>query len=457
MCHLPWILFDTRTKTTSRSICRLSSLASAAILAILVSGCPENAPTGDNTLRGIDLVVGDIGGSDNYDSKLLIYKDILLGGSQQNPDVTITNQSFGRLMHPHSIQLTGDFTGNDLYVADLESSVVAIWRDYRNLIGKSGPYLAPSVVLDYASSGICNPVQILHADNRLYVCGEHTDCSTVDSQGTGTGLGRVAVFAHIGAVTTGHGDTPSLVLDDVEIPRCIEVYNDTLYVSTHYNNGTIGVYENMTARVNGTFFGDPTVPTAVLGRASFSLTPSYQLLTIKVAEGRLYVGGGQGIYVFDNADSLIDDQAPSAFLGNALFNVQASDMAIVGKFVYSGAATPWTPSQYYKSTSGLVAESSAATTESSPAESMSIDSIFDFDKSVIQFDAAFRFANEHQVLFACFGGQSGGSAPGLVGVYLDARLPLEEESYTFALTPLKDIVRPNSLDSNRFYSTTSTN
>jgi len=443
MKRIPWFRFGSWTQATIHPSRVLSVVVMVLLSALMVlgSGCPGDTPLVGNDLKNVDLAVGDIGSdSSDTDSQILIYEDVLFGGSTQDPEIVITKQDFPLLDVPHSVLLTGDFTGNDLYALDTASRVVAIWRDYRDMATKVGPDRAPNVVLDYASSGICEPVKILHMENRLYVC----DISKYHCEGGSPWdtTGTVAVFDHVGAVTTGHGDTPSLVLGAILRPSDMAVADDTLYVICQWfvtpseRRDVIYIYEHLTERIQGDYFGDPAAPSVVLGPNSFTLEQSLQ--SIGVFDGRLFIGTGKGIYVFDNANSLIDDQAPSAFLGDVNHSFSPVVMTMVGDTLYSGAN--W--ASYKKSD-----------TASLSGNSSKLGSLPTFDKSVRQFDPATSFSKERNVLFASLTG----SSPGTVAVYLNAGIPKDVDDYTFSLVPLQDFIQPIAIDTNLYRSPSDSN
>ncbi|MFA6242957.1 MAG: hypothetical protein WC655_18600 [Candidatus Hydrogenedentales bacterium] len=443
----------------------LTSLTLAAALAVVfvAVGCPTGTDSPPSIVyRNVDLAVGDIGidffkkGLDEPAApKILIYNNVLTEGSLQDPDVVLSGLDLPFIEFPISLQLTGDFTGNDLYAADAGSSTVAIWRDYRDLAAKGNGSAFPDVLLDAGISGICDPYEILNVDNRLYVSNSSGECFQQGEAKQFIG-GYVLVFDNAGAIVPGGGDTPTI---EFEVPgaRGIEVENDTLYVAAvgflfkgiGFDTGVVAVYDNIPQRIadlEAEKGGNPFEPSALLYGASFLNIEGVDPTRVDVFDNRLYVTTAAGIlFVFDNADDLQEEQEPSAVISRTTGNVgEHGDMKMLADTLYVGA----TGESLRKSV-----EDGLGMTAFRPGKTIQTgqNAVLSFDYTNSQIGRVSGLSNEKDVLFAATGGDFCCSDYGDVHIFYDADTLTAPRPADFVLPSLKDFVNPNCIDTNNFF------
>lgn len=432
---------------------RIGALALvAAMLGVTGIGCPAGKDSPPSiVLRNVDLAVGDLAQPyagkelDAESPKILLYFNVLTEGSKQDPDVILSGDDLGFLEVPSSIQLTGDFTGNDLYVSDHIADVVAIWRDYRDLEAKGGGSPDPDVLLE---EEVCDPFEILVVDNRLYVSNTYGDCL---GQGGKQPLdGYVSVYDNAGAIVEGGGDLPT-ILFDVPNPQGIAVANDTLYVAAYApccgpQTGSVHVFDNMTQRLADVQLppkgANPYVPAAILSGESFLNLPGVDPIRVDVFGNRLYVTTDEGIlFVFDDADSLDDGQPPSAVIAPSTGTVgYGGDMKMLKDTLY--VANDYSLDKAYDI--GMTAFRPGLTLQTGQ------NALVSFDVANAQIFQVSAFAAERDVLFAATGSLGCCDLLGDVHIFYDADTLSIPRPADFVLPALKDFVNPISIDTNDF-------
>lgn len=442
------------------------TLAAAIAVALIAVGCPPGKDSPPSiVLRNVDLAVGDMGYQffkkgfdDTAPPQILVYNNVLTEGSLQDPDLVLSGVDLPFIEYPISLQLTGDFTGNDLYAADAGSNTVAIWRDYRDLASaaKGSGSISPDVLMDSETSGICDPFEILNVDNRLYVSNSSGDCVFQNGNKQFIG-GYVLVFDNAGAIVPGGGDRPTI---EFEVPGAtgIEVEKDTLYVASaglflkggSPYTGAVFVFDNIPQRiadVQPLKGGSPFEPSAVLFGDSFLNIEEVRPWRVDVFGNRLYVTTVAGIlFVFDNADSLVDGQTPSAVISRTTGNVgEQGDIKLLGDTLYVGATYEYL---YKKSV-----EDGLGMTAFRPGKAIQTgqNAVMSFDDTNSQIGRATCLSNEKDVLFVASGGPSCCSEYGDVHIFYDADTLTTPRPADFVLPSLKDFVNPVSIDSNDFF------
>ncbi len=434
---------------------RIGALALVAtMLGIAGVGCPAgNDSPPSILLRNVDLAVGDLGlpfldkelHAEN--ANVLLYFNVLTEGSLQDPDLVLRGEDLGFLSAPSSIQLTGDFTGNDLYVADSDSNVVAIWRDYRDLAAKGASSPSPDVIIEGEVGEVCDPFEILVVDNRLYVSNPHGECFGGSKQPID---GYVAVYDNAGAIVQGGGDSPTIVFD-VPNAQGIAVVNDTLYAAAYgfccgFDTGAVYVFDNMTQRLADVQAppkgGDPLVPSAILSGDSFLNLPEVDPTRVDVFGNRLYVTTYEGIlFVFDNADDLEDGQLPSAVISPSTGTVgYAGDMKMLKDTLHVGN------DESFDKAFDIGMTSFRPGLEIQTGQNAHVS----FDVANSQIVQVSGLAAERDVLFAATGAYSCCSQMGDVHVFYDADTLSIPRPADFVLPALKDFVNPISIDTNNF-------
>ncbi|MBX7256911.1 MAG: hypothetical protein K1Y02_11165 [Candidatus Hydrogenedentes bacterium] len=444
------------------------TLAAAATVVFIAVGCPPGTDSPPSIVfRNVDLAVGDIGlelfkkGLDTpAPPQILVYNNVLTEGSLQDPDLVFSGVDLPFIEYPISLQLTGDFTGNDLYSADYGSSTVAIWRDYRVLASaaKGSSSIPPDVLLDSETSGICRPIEILNVDNRLYVSNSSGECGfqNEDKQFIG---GYVEVFDNAGAIVPGGGDTPTIEFD-VPGAAGIEVEKNTLYVASsgflfkggNPFTGAVFVFEDIPQRIADlqTIIkgGNPFEPSVVLYGDSFLNIDDVRPWRVDVFENRLYVTTVAGImFVFDNADSLVEGQVPSAVISRTTGNIgEQGDMKLLGDTLYVGATY-----EYIGQKKSV--EDGLGMTAFRPGKEIVTgqNAAMSFDDTNSQIGRATCLSNEKDVLFVASGGPSCCSDYGDVHIFYDADTLTVPRPADFVLPSLKDFVNPVSIDTNDFF------
>jgi len=454
------------------------------LLAVTGVGCPSGTDSPPSILlRNVDLAVGDWGLGESQPvkgtaldgfqyAKVLVYQKVLTKGSLQDPSAVISGETNPLIQNPNSIQLTGDFTGNDLYVSDDGSDTVQIWRDYRDLANNAKGLVldAADVVLDCQSSGIGDPFEILNVDNRLYVSNGMGDCEIIQGKGPGLGTEGVLVFDNAGALVDGATE-PTLILN-VPGPFGIAVKNDTLYVCSAGNNNqtkytttdaAVYVFEDITGRIEavngGVKGGGPLEPTVILAGPSFLDLPSgEEPFRCDVFGNRLYVSGYYALYVFDDADNLVDFQTPSAVVAYSTGVVgYRGDMKMLGNSLYVGDGyLPYPIQDFQPSKSALKADWPGMTAF---RPGLTIESgqnaLLSFNTTNSQISEVTAMSSEKDVLFAATGlGECCGIPTGDVHIFYDADTLTVPRPADFVLPAYKDFATAVALDTNDFYNPT---
>ncbi len=427
-----------------------------AIALLTCAGCPSSTGGTHGGAPGVDLAVGDLGQETTTTSlgypKILLYFNVLQGGSLQDPAVVLSGESNPMIREPFSIVLSGDSTGNDLYVADNISNTVQIWRDYRNLVpakSAKGFVNAPDVVLDCQTSLINVPFQILDVNDRLYVS-NNSRIGTSCTPSSGPATGSVLVFDHASQITASSGNSPGLIFD---VPQSlgIAVSSDTVYAASSptfsktidTRQGAVYVFNDITGRLAA---GNSAsrVPSAVLSGPSFLNMPVVQPFRVRVFGNRLYVSTVIGaLFVYDHADSLVDMQEPSAVIsGSNGVSGNGADMAMVGDTLYVTGF-------------GILLDNinGIGMTAFRPGHAIVTgqNAALSFDETNSQMGDAFCLANEGNTLFVatqqvcCSHVETGD-----VHIFNNADTLLLPGPGDLVLPALKDFVLPISIDSNTF-------
>ncbi|MBX7256913.1 MAG: hypothetical protein K1Y02_11175 [Candidatus Hydrogenedentes bacterium] len=472
---------------------RIAALSAIAVVSILLAvtgiGCPPGKDSPPSVLlRNVDLAVGDWGLGEVSDkagaeegfqfAQILLYFNVLTKGSLQDPSVVFSGDDNPLIQAPTSIQLTGDYTGNDLYVADDGSDTVQIWRDYRDLVDDAkGQVSTPAdVVLDCDSSFVDDPFEILNVDNRLYVSNGGGECLN-PTKGPGIGSEGVLVFDNAGALVESGPLEPTLLLN-LPSPRGIAVVGDNLYVCSAGTNSNfpfsatstdcaVYVYEDIPGRIEtvngGTKGTDPLEPSVVLAGPSFLNLPSGEYpYRCDVWGNRLFVLGYFGLYVFDNADNLVDFQEPSAVIAYTTGTVgYLGDLKMVGNTLYVGDGYfPYPNGGFFKSlnqpSNALKAEWPGLTAFRPGLEIESgQNALLAFDTINSQISEVTAMANEKDVLFVASGlGECCGIPSGDVHIFYDADTLSIVRPADFVLPAYKDFATAVAIDSNDYFSPT---
>ncbi len=470
---------------------RIATFCAIAIASLLLAvtgiGCPTGADSPPSILlRNVDLAVGDWGlgtsvnkgsGPEGFDyAQILLYLKVLTKGSLQDPSVVLSGASNPLIQNPNSIQLTGDFTGNDLYVSDDGSDTVQIWRDYRDLADEDKGFVETEadVVLDCENAFVSDPFEILNVDNRLYVSNGGSDCINPE-KGPGIGSEGVLVFDNAGAIVEGATE-PTLVLNVVG-PRGIAVANDNLYVCSDESEfpfkGTssgcaVYVFEDIPGRIEAVSSlpkgGDPLDPTVVLAGPSFlDLPDGEEPFRCDVFGNRLYVLGYYALYVFDHADNLVDFQEPSAVVAYSTGTVGYwGDMKMLDNTLYVGDGyLPYPVEGYFppKASDGEKALKAEWPGMTAFRPGLTIASgqnaLMAFTAINAQLSEVTAMAQERDVLFAASGlGECCGIPSGDVHIFYDADTLSIPRPADFVLPAYKDFATPAAIDTNNYFSPT---
>lgn len=466
---------------------RAASVVAVAIVAVLLAvtgiGCPPGKDSPPSiVLRNVDLAVGDwgLGGEidkgsfDGFEyAQILLYLNVLTKGSLQDPSVVLSGADNPLIQYPTSIQLTGDFTGNDLYVADDGSNTVQIWRDYRDLADEAKGFSSTpaDVVLDCEDSYISNPFEILNVDNRLYVSNGSSECFD-EEKGPGIGSEGVLVFDNAGALV--EATEPTLILN-VPGPRGIAVEGDTLYVCSTEDDfpfkGTstdsaVYVFEDIPGRIEavnadskGNGIGEPSVILA--GPSFLNLPEGEDPYRCDVWGNRLFVLGYYALYVFDNADNLVDFQEPSAVVGYSTGVVgYRGDMKMLGNTLYVGDGYlpyPDGGNLPFPKTDGALKAEWPGMTAFRPGVGIETgqNALLSFTAINAQLSEVTAMAKERDVLFAASGlGECCGIPSGDVHIFYDADSLSIVRPADFVLPAYKDFATPVAIDTNNYVSPT---
>jgi hypothetical protein len=244
----------------------------------------DNDGVGDRC-EVVDLAVGDKGQT----GQVLLYFDVLAGGSQQDPDVVLDNTGSG-INFPRGVV----FAGDDLYVANRDTDTIGIFRDYLTLSDGD----APDVTLG-AVAVLDRPHHILVANDRLFVSDRNDD--------------EVLIFNDASAIAA--DVAPDITLDNagsgIDRPVGLAVASDFLYVASN-DSDDVRIFA-----LTGLASSDP--PTVLLsGDQSFLGFVSDGPKRLEVFDNILYITTEDSLlFVFSPADALVDDQAPDAILSPA--------------------------------------------------------------------------------------------------------------------------------------------
>jgi hypothetical protein len=450
-------------------------LALGICLIVAGPGCPPGEDIPADVLNpNVDLAVGDrglgIADAQKFNAEasppaIFLYFHVLTGNSLQDPDVVIHSEG---LRLPISLQLTGDFTGNDLYAADAGTNTVQIWRDYRDLgSAKTDGLINPDVVLG-CDNFIDGPIEILNVQNRLYVSNQGGVCQPQpeEKQLGGTAL----VFDHAGAIVQGAGDQPTLVFD-VPYARGIAVANDTLYVASWQVNtkdapakatilmtGTIYVFDNITGRIqdsNNPKFLPFLVPSAILQGPSFLNIPMANPDRVDVFGNRLYATTWDGVmFVFDHADALVNFQEPAAVIATTTGTVGLSgDMKMIGDTLYVGNQPDYFLTPISLTSKGAPKAGNVGLTAFRPGHGIvsGQNAVLSFDPTNSQIESTMGLAVEGEVLFVAARNAYCCDFPsGDVHVFTDADSLMVPKPADLVLPSLKDFLVPTCIDSNTF-------
>ena len=234
----------------------------------------------------VDLVVADRRDT-AANSRVLLYLDVLAGGSTQNPDVILDNAGSG-VSDPTDVVLSG----NDLYVANGGNDTVAIYRNYTSLINGA----APDVTFTKAGlAGIDDPDIILISGDRLFVANDTPN--------------EVRIFNNISSVNV--EVAPAVTLDNavskIDEPSGLAVLGGTLFVANS-NSDEVTIYNDIATLANG----DP--PDVTLDAATSFQGVTRPTNNVYVSNNVLYVLGMSTIFTFTPANGLTNNQAATAVL-----------------------------------------------------------------------------------------------------------------------------------------------
>ncbi|MBN1345856.1 MAG: thrombospondin type 3 repeat-containing protein [Phycisphaerae bacterium] len=288
--------------------------------------CPSVANANQSDVDGdgvgdvcevVDLAVRDCPLNVVADSRLQLYFDVLSGDGTQEPNVTLDNGTSG-------IAASGDvvLAGGDLYVNNITTPSILIFRDYLGLTDSA----VPDVELTNAAggAGLNTPSQALVVGNRLFV---------VDS-----GDEEVLIFNDAGGISA---DVPPDVTlnaagSGLNGPRVLFMAENTLYVVNRGNN-SVTIYNDAASLTDG------APPDVTLDATNSFLSLATTVAIAMVFDNVLYVssygvGSGTGtegfLFVFSPANALTDGQAPTAVLSRTSQVEFAASMVVIGNTLY---------------------------------------------------------------------------------------------------------------------------
>jgi hypothetical protein len=288
--------------------------------------CPNVANPGQEDADGdgignlcevVDLAVGDHPGHNTTSSQVVLFFDVF---NDQTPDVTLDNTT-SLVSQPRSVVLAD----GDLYVANLGSDTITIYRDYKTLTNNQ----APDVVLGPVVAGIDRPMQILVVDNRLFVVDNDDD--------------EILIFNNASGIVA--DVAPSVVLNNatslIDDPNGIAVVGGDLYVANEDDNNVL-IFRDVATLASG----DP--PDVILGPATSFLNGANDgPKKVDVFNNILYVATEDStLFVFSPADALVTDQLPDAVLTPASLLDTPLDMELVGNTLYVANRNTWGLSKF---------------------------------------------------------------------------------------------------------------
>ncbi|GMV92298.1 MAG: hypothetical protein AMXMBFR82_20760 [Candidatus Hydrogenedentota bacterium] len=440
---------------------KTAPVALALVLTAILAGtgCPKPAPEG---IPVIDLAVGDGGldfdlkGGETSEfeyAKVLLYFNVLKGDNQQDPDVILSGENIPELEYPISTVLTP----HDLYVSDLYSENVLIWRDYRSLSAKADVIAAPDVILS-AESTFDEPVQILVEDNRLFVADYYFDEKKAC-------CGAIAIFDDAAGITEDR--FPDVVLDDPGTPNGIAYADDQLYVADSSQDRVL-VYTSVSDILEEDDKGllDPEI-VELSGPSWLNLDDEGPVIPLKVDvfDNHLYVTTATNfLFVFSPADALVDFQEPDAVIAqsNGALETPFGSQLVGDRLFVANLNAPFlilTKDAEAKSNSiGMVAFENATDLLTGQLPSLA------FDTTHAQIPAVQDLVAEGDVLFVATSVpeenvpfKSATKAPyfgsfypvGDVHIYRNADAVSAKRPGDIVLPALKDFLGPLSIDTNR--------
>lgn len=238
----------------------------------------------------VDVAVGDLDGT----TSVTLYFDILSdedsdGNLDPVVDLVLDNTGSG-INGPRGLT----FSGDDFFVGNFSSSEVRIFRDYRSLSDGASP--------DVQLTGLgamSKPKQVVVASDTLFVLDDNNS--------------EVYIFFDQSTITT--DVAPDVTLDNggsgLTNPDGIGVAGGDLFVA-NYDNPDVMIFRSFTT------LSDGDTPDVVLPDATSFLGTGANPRSAYVANDILYVPTSIGpVFVFEGADTLVDDALPDAVLGAA--------------------------------------------------------------------------------------------------------------------------------------------
>ncbi|MCC6490112.1 MAG: hypothetical protein IT364_21680 [Candidatus Hydrogenedentes bacterium] len=428
---------------------RGAMFTAVCMMVSMTTGCPFIPP---QTLSVVDLAVGSPNGlildkdivPGPYDTaKVLLYFDVLQGDNQQDPEVVITSEDI-ELAYPADIVLTE----SDLYVADMVTDRVLIWRDYRGLEAKGGSALEPDVIL---TTEIENPTQIIVEDNRLFVLSDGAP-------------GGVAIFGDAAGITADVAPDTFVEFGDA---LAMEYEDDILYVGGFaYVLGKVSeeqavvVYPSVTGLLEPDLKGLLAEDIVVLAGPSWAnLDDNGPVIPqgLRVVDNELFVSTQVNfLFTFSPADALVDEQVPDAIISEtngALLSPKAMEAVGCRLFVGNSGLSRIRAKEEKSNSVGMVAFDDATNVVTGQTPDVV------FDTSSAQISAVMDLASEENVLFVAASNASPvfltkivpfGSyyTVGDVHIYLDADdLPFGWQA-DIVLPAMKDFTVPTAIDVN---------
>lgn len=424
-------------------------LVATCMMVLMTAGCPINPP---QNLSVVDLAVGSPNGiildkdiaPGPYDTaKILLYFDVLRGDNQQDPEVAITSEEI-ELVYPADIVLTE----SDLYVADMVTDRVLIWRDYRGLEAKGGSALEPDVIL---TTDIENPTQIIVEDNRLFVLSDGDP-------------GGVAIYADAAAIAADVAPDTFVEFGD---PYAMEYEDDILYVGGFaYLVGKVTDEQAVFVYASVADLLEPDLKGLLADEIVVLSGPSWADLDdggpvipqgLRVVDNELFVSTATNfLFTFSPADALVDEQVPDAIISEtngALLSPKAMEAVGNRLFVGNSGLSRIRAKEEKLNSIGMVAFDDATNVVTGQAPDVV------FDTSSAQISAVMDLASEDNVLFVA----ASNSSPvfvtklfpfssyytvGDVHIYFDADdLPYGWQA-DIVLPAMKDFTVPTAIDVN---------
>lgn len=289
---------------------KLVSILAVGLLAAGAVGCTSsnNGGTGGGgtvTIPTIDMAVGDFNAQQLYifmDVAHLFDPNTGTANDLINPDVTLDDADFNDVNDIH-------FVGGDLYVADAGADEVFVWRNYLTLADSAAP-----------DARLKNTTGLINHPNRIAIVNDVLAVANRD-------VPSVGLFAGASTLTGNDTTAPDVALT-TGVLAPVDVYlvssdtgtNETLYVgnsgATAAGQSVVSVYND----VEGIIAGGVNVPPDItLNQDTSFLSLGEGAHRVLVSNNILYASAGfadfGGVFVFNGADSLADDQLPDAVLG----------------------------------------------------------------------------------------------------------------------------------------------